>query len=197
MAQNIEIEFKNMLTEKEFHILLQRFNLNDSHFYTQVNHYFDTPDFLLKQHGCNLRIRAKKNGFEMTLKQPHPDGLLETNEELDEETASALLKGGPLKEGMIIEELLRLDIPIAELRYFGSLETKRAEVEYRGGELVLDCSSYLNVQDYEVEYEVNDRLQGEAAFLELLAEARIPVRKAKNKVERFYERKVSLEQEFK
>jgi uncharacterized protein YjbK len=193
MTQNIEIEFKNMLTEGEFNILLKHFSLNESHFFKQVNHYFDTPDFSLKQHGCNLRIREKKDGYEMTLKQPHPDGLLETNENLDEKAAQSLLEGAPLTDGIIKEQLLRMDIKIDHLCFFGSLETKRAAIEYKGGELVLDLSTYLNAQDYEVEYEVTDRLTGEAVFVQLLSEVKIPHRNAKNKVQRFYERKLSLE----
>jgi uncharacterized protein YjbK len=193
MSQNIEIEFKNMLTESEFNILLKHFSLNESHFFKQVNHYFDTPDFSLKQHGSNLRIREKKDSYEMTLKQPHPDGLLESNEKLDKKTAQSLIEGAPLTDGFIKEQLLRLDIQIEHLCYFGSLETKRATVDYHSGELALDLSTYLNMQDYEVEYEVNDRLTGEAIFVQLLSEVKIPLRKAKNKVQRFYERKLSLE----
>lgn len=193
MPQNIEIEFKNMLTESEFNILLKHFSLNESHFFKQVNHYFDTPDFSLKQHGCNLRIREKKDGYEMTLKQPHPDGLLETNEILNEKLAQSILEGGPLTDGIIKEQLQRMEIKIEQLCYFGSLETKRAVVEYQGGELVLDLSTYLNAHDYEVEYEVTDRVTGEAVFVRLLSEVKIPHRKAKNKVQRFYERKLSLE----
>lgn len=194
MTQNIEIEFKNMLTESEFNMLSKHFNLNEAHFFKQVNYYFDTPGFSLKQLGCNLRVRKKKDGYEMTLKQPHPEGLLETNEQLDASAAQSLMEGGPLKDGSIKEQLLRMKIELEQLCYFGSLETKRAEVDYKGGELVLDLSTYLNMQDYEVEYEVTDRLEGEAIFMQLLSGLNIPIRKAKNKVQRFYERKLSVDQ---
>lgn len=192
MTQNIEIEFKNMLTESEFQLLLKHFSMRESDFFQQENHYFDTPDFSLKQSGCALRIREKKSGFELTLKQPHPDGLLETNEKLTREHAQALLNGQALQDGIIKEQLTQLNINTDLLCYFGSLVTKRAEIEYQGGVLVFDLSTYLNVQDYELEYEVNDRAEGQAVFVQLLSELNIPVRKAKNKVKRFYERKQAL-----
>ena len=67
MSQNIEIEFKNMLTEDEFHKFLTHFQITSTDFFKQENHYFDTKDFALKEHGCALRIREKKDRFEMTL----------------------------------------------------------------------------------------------------------------------------------
>lgn len=191
MSQNIEIEFKNMLTESEFHLLLKHFNVSESHFFKQENHYFDTPDFSLKQYGCALRIREKKSGLEMTLKQPHPDGLLETTEKLTNEQVQALLQGTPLHDGIIKDQLLHMNINTAELKFFGSLVTERAEIEYKGGLAVFDSSTYLNVRDYELEYEVTDRTEGEAIFVQLLSELNIPIRKAKNKVKRFYERKLA------
>lgn len=193
MSQNIEIEFKNMVTEREFNQLQKHFHLRDSSFFRQENHYFDTPDFALKQQGCALRIREKKDGYEMTLKQPHPDGLLETNEPLKSEIAHALLRGASLHDGIIKKQLESGKIHTEKLCNFGSLVTERAETKYRNGVLVLDASTYLNVRDYEVEYEVTDRTKGETIFLQLLSELNIPVRKAKNKVKRFYERKIALE----
>ena len=78
------------------------------------------------------------------------------------------------------------------LVYFGSLTTDRTEFPYRNGLLVLDCSSYLNTKDYEVEYEVSNREQGEPIFKSLLTELKIPTRKTNNKTQRFYDQKQSL-----
>ena len=70
MSQNIEIEFKNMLTSEEFLQLKLHFNIDQNKFKKQVNHYFDTPSFSLKSLNSALRIREKGTQFEMTLKQP-------------------------------------------------------------------------------------------------------------------------------
>ncbi|MCQ6274298.1 CYTH domain-containing protein [Bacillus sp. V3B] len=189
MSQNIEIEFKNMLSEDEFNKIVNHFHLTATDFFKQENHYFDTKDFALKQHRCALRIREKKDHFEMTLKEPHQDGLLETNENLDDEYARQLLNGSHIKDGIIKGQISALNINTDDLLYFGSLVTERTEFTYQGGLLVLDCSSYLNIKDYEVEYEVSNRDNGKSIFLHLLAELNIPIRKTENKVKRFYDRK--------
>jgi uncharacterized protein YjbK len=189
MSQNIEIEFKNMLTKEEFNQLKSHFHVNSSDFVKQENHYFDTLDFALKSNSCALRIREKKGRFEMTLKQPHPEGLLETNQILSKEQAHALLHGGQIMEGDVKTQILTMGVNTDAIRYFGSLQTDRVEFPYLEGLLVLGFSSYLNVQDYEVEYEVSNRDIGESTFLNLLSELNIPIRKSKNKVKRFYEEK--------
>src|SRR4051812_19896764 len=106
MSQNIEIEFKNMLSADEFCMIRNFFQLTSADFIKQENYYFDTKDFALKQHGCALRIREKKGRFEMTLKQPHPDGLLEINEILSPEQVHLLLNGGQLMDGIIKTQIL-------------------------------------------------------------------------------------------
>lgn len=189
MSQNIEIEFKNMLTKEEFIQLKSHFQVKSSDFIKQENHYFDTLDFALKEKGCALRIREKKGRFEMTLKQPHPEGLLETNQILGDEQANILLNGGQIMDGIVKTQILTLNVNTDDIQYFGSLITDRVELPYLEGLLVLDFSSYLNVQDYEVEYEVSNRDIGESTFLNLLSKLNIPIRESKNKVRRFYEEK--------
>lgn len=76
---------------------------------------------------------------------------------------------------------------------FGALTTRRVERPYKNGTLVFDFSEYMNVSDYEVEYEATDRTEGEKTFTELLQSFHIPKRKTKNKIERFYEAKYETE----
>ena len=192
MSQSIEIEFKNLLSIEEFNRMISYFQLSDDHFFRQINHYFDTEDFALKNLGCALRIREKKEHFEMTLKQPHPDGLLETTQTLTAKEANALLNGGLFMEGVVEAQIESLGIDVTNLAYFGSLTTDRTELSYQNGLLVLDFSSYLNTKDYEVEYEVSNREQGEPIFISLLTELNIPLRKTSNKTQRFYDQKKSL-----
>ncbi len=49
MTQEIEIEFKNLLTKSEFLKLSEALCMKKHDFKQQVNHYFDTKDFSLKQ----------------------------------------------------------------------------------------------------------------------------------------------------
>lgn len=189
MSQNIEIEFKNILTKEEFLKITSHFKLENSMFKTQVNHYFDTPSFTLKDCGSALRIREKGENFEMTLKQPANLGLLETNQQLTAKEAEEILASGQIPDGEVKDAVSALIKDVELLQYFGSLTTDRAEFSYEGGLLVLDHSYYLNTEDYEIEYEVTDEAEGLKIFSELLAELNIPARTTDNKIKRFYMRK--------
>lgn len=188
MPQNLEIEFKNILTKAEYETLLHAFNITEDQIFSQENHYFDTSDFALKHAGSALRIRKKHNDYEMTLKQPLENGLLETNQKLSfQETKQAFQ--GRLPEGEIKSKIESMAIPFSRIEYFGSLLTNRTELEYKGGLLVLDHSLYLNKEDYELEFECQNFKEGSEVFYELLRLYRIPERKTKNKIQRFYDEK--------
>ncbi|WP_371931908.1 CYTH domain-containing protein [Mesobacillus subterraneus] len=128
MSHNIEIEFKNMLTEEEFHFLEKYFKLEPDQFKKQINHYFDTSSFTLKDHGSALRIREKGCEFEMTLKQPAQQGLLETNQILTTGQAEKALSSGKLPDGEVKDAVVRLIKDTEPLQYFGSLTTVRGRV---------------------------------------------------------------------
>ncbi|MFD2443206.1 CYTH domain-containing protein [Bacillus sp. CGMCC 1.16607] len=189
MSQTIEIEFKNELTLSEYKIIKTHFQLQDSQFFVQDNHYFDTKDFDLKENKSALRIRKKGQAYELTLKQPIANGLLETNQTITEMEANAAINQNIIPQGEVTNFLLEMNIHISDIHFFGTLSTKRAEWKYKNGLLVLDYSTYLNVEDYELEYEVEDFQTGQSYFLELLSTLQIPKRKTENKVMRFYERK--------
>ncbi|TCJ04399.1 CYTH domain-containing protein [Cytobacillus praedii] len=186
MSQNIEIEFKNLLTKQEFEKLVNHFKLKDTDFFTQENHYFDTPDFALKEQGSALRIRKKGEKYELTLKQPYQDALLETNESLEPLAAEKIFETGTIRNETIKGLIKKMNIDPDRIQYFGSLSTKRAEVEYENGLIVIDNSFYLNIEDFELEYEVSNRNDGQKKFSALLEQLEIPVRKTENKIKRFY-----------
>ncbi|KYD24377.1 CYTH domain-containing protein [Geobacillus sp. FSL W8-0032] len=189
MHQEVEREWKNLLTREEFAAIRAAFGLDDDAFRRQENYYFDTPSFALKQQGAALRIRAKDGRLMLTLKQTQTDGtLLETHEPLTPSEASALLNGAAPRGG-IASLLVNLGIDPHRLRCFGSLVTDRAEWPYEGGTLCLDHNRYLHCEDYELEYETDDAVAGEDRFLRLLAALGIPRRPAPNKIARFYAQK--------
>ncbi|WP_353856108.1 CYTH domain-containing protein [Bacillus sp. Bos-x628] len=190
MSQEIEIELKQLLTKEEFEQLKQYFQLKDADFRTQTNYYFDTPQFDIKSHFAALRIREKNGHWVLTLKEPHELGLLETHQEID---PPLQLENFNIPEGEVAERLKGLNIPKDQIVYFGSLETSRAEKMIKEGLIVLDHSRYLTVEDYELEFEVNDINIGQAAFTQLLSQFHIPTRNTKNKVIRFYEEKIKTQ----
>ena len=190
MSETIEIEFKNLLTKIEYENLLKRFNVEEKDIIKQINYYFDTPDFALKNLGSALRIREKNSNFELTLKQPAAVGLLETTQHLSENEFQAAIQHRILPKGIVQERIGQLKIAFNKIVYFGSLITKRAEFPYKEGLLVLDHSSYLKKEDYEIEYEVEDFQSGQLVFHELLKQFDIPIRKTQNKIARFYQQKL-------
>ncbi|MFK3985977.1 MULTISPECIES: CYTH domain-containing protein [Exiguobacterium] len=192
MTQEVEIEFKSMLTKDEYETLLTAYDLTDKVKW-QANDYFDTPTFELKKHGAALRIREKKHGQVLTLKQPHDVGLLETHAPINEAEAENLFKYGIIHDDQMKEALAAFDLS-GPLEHLGRLETKRAEIETPDGLLVLDESHYLEIHDYEIEFEVTDEAKGKIAFEQLLHRHGIPLRPAKNKIVRFMEEKMRRNQ---
>jgi uncharacterized protein YjbK len=190
MSETIEIEFKNLLTKVEYENLLQTFNVKEKDVVMQSNHYFDTPEFDLKNLGSALRIREKRNNLELTLKQPVAVGLLETTQHLSVNEFQAAIQLQIFPKGIVQERLEQLKIAFNKIVYFGSLTTKRAEFPYKVGLLVLDHSFYLKKEDYEIEYEVEDFQRGQLAFKELIEQYHIPLRITPNKIARFYQQKI-------
>jgi len=192
LSQHLEIEFKNLLTNQEYNQLIEFFKVDKINIKKQINHYFDTASFLLKDARSALRIRERGDWYEMTLKQPASIGLLETNQILQKEEAAKLLNHHIIPDGPIKDKLLSIEVPLELLQYFGSLTTNRVEFAYKDGLLVLDHSYYLNAEDFEIEYEVTNPDIGEMVFNELLHTMEIPRRKTENKVQRFYNQKYRI-----
>ncbi|MFC2949913.1 CYTH domain-containing protein [Virgibacillus sediminis] len=186
MAQEIEIEYKNLLTKDEFQRLLARLPFPESGS-TQTNHYFETADFDLKEHGSALRIREKGGKYRLTLKEPHADGLLETHDDLTKEEADGWLEGNIIAKPHVAGQLKEKGIRHEDLKYCGSLATNRREIEYEGVLLVLDHSTYNRREDYELELEAPSKELGTARFEQLLKEHQIKRRNTPNKIQRFFE----------
>ena len=184
MSTNLEIEFKNMLSESEYEQLLNHFSISEEQIWTQKNVYFDTKAFDLKRQKAALRVRIKNNTYELTLKTQAEVGLLETNQMITKTDYTTLKHDHRLINGPVYEALMDLGININDLRVITDLTTKRAEVDYQDGLLVLDKSFYGEVIDFELEYEVKDYNKGLNIFNELLAKHNIPNRPAQNKIKR-------------
>ncbi|WP_110929103.1 CYTH domain-containing protein [Bacillus massiliglaciei] len=189
MDQHIEIECKNLITKEEFIQITDDFNIAPSDFAVQTNYYFDTPSFHLKEQQSALRIREKDGTFELTLKQPADEGLLESNQQINRQEADLFLQHEQFPKGQIESLLLQQGINPEEIICFGSLKTERAEIPFKGGLLVFDRSMYEGKEDFELEYEVSDRQTGEGIFFQLLKTLNIPLRPTENKVRRFYRAK--------
>ncbi|MGE7664211.1 CYTH domain-containing protein [Ureibacillus composti] len=186
MSQEIEIEFKNNLTKKQYEELLTSFHIADEMILRQTNHYFDTPTWHLKNQASGLRIRETKEKIVCTLKEKTSKHThLETTDVLTKEQAGSMLNGNAFLAPTVKEKLIQIKVPIDQLAVFGSLTTDRVEVPYMGGTLVFDHSFYLNRDDYEVEYEANDEKIGAQIFEDFLKKFNIEKQIADKKIARF------------
>lgn len=188
MSEEIEIEFKNLLTETEYLSLLHSSGADQGDFFTQENYYFDTAAEILKKLNSGLRIRILPNAAELTLKTPFGLHLLETTDNLTLADATQHIANQTIKaDGAVGKKLLELGVNVADLFCFGSLKTERYEKKIAEGLIILDKSSYLGKIDYELEYEAPDHESGLLFFNQFLTQHYLPRRIGKNKIARMKE----------
>lgn len=188
MTQEIEIEYKNLLTKEEFNHILKGLPFPENGI-TQTNHYFETEDFFLKQNGCALRIREKQGKYQLTLKEPHPQGLLETHDALTKQEALDWIAGNINEKENTAKQLANKGISTADLIYYGSLTTERRELHHDDVLVVLDYSTYNGKSDYELEVEAPSEAIGIRAFHSLLETYQVEKKHTPNKIKRFFSSK--------
>ena len=165
MSQELEIEFKNKLSAKEYYDLLEHFEASEDDYFTQENHYFDTDLWELKGLHAGLRIRVLHDAAELTLKTPLKDHLLETTDSLSlTESKKLLLENKIISTGQVAKKLRELAIEPNDVHLIGSLITKRFEKKTAKGLFVLDKSFYGKQIDFELEFEVQEAKQGKIDF---------------------------------
>lgn len=188
MNQEIEIEFKNLLEESEYLTLLNNLFDSSSQEYFQKNVYFDTKEYVLKEHLCALRIRLKDSYAEMTLKTPFNGHHKELNMTMDKEDAEEFIQNGVFTVPEEINNILNDEnIPsIHTVNRIADLKTKRIEKSTDEGLIVLDKSWYSDTIDYELEVESHSIETGEKLFQSILSSFSIPERKTENKIARAF-----------
>ncbi|EOH99361.1 hypothetical protein UAW_00511 [Enterococcus haemoperoxidus ATCC BAA-382] len=185
MSENLEIEFKTLLSIEEFSHTVDYFQLKEEQFFTQSNYYFDSADFQLKEKHIGLRVRILSNNAEITLKIPEKVGLLEISDALSIEEARQIVESTTLPgSGNVYNKLTILGIDKNDLRLIGNLTTKRAEIKLPQGLLALDESWYNEQHDFELELEVDDVVNGKKDFLALLNTLNIKESPSPNKIQR-------------
>lgn len=185
MSQEIEIEYKTLLTRQEYDRLQQALNFPHTAV-KQVNYYFETAQFTLKEQHSALRIREKNGHYVLTLKEPHEKGILETHDHLTKVEFEHWMNGQPVPKEHVTKQLMLLDVPLAELLYFGALATERRTFTDNGISYVLDKSSYNGVIDYELEIEAPSAEAGEKAFQQIIEQYPVTKQQSITKIERFF-----------
>ena len=109
--REIEIEFKNLLTEDEYNNLYTSLKLEDKPQIINKNFYYDDANENLKKANSALRIRYTNNKDEMTLKIKGSKQNVEINIPLDESFPKepTVL---PIVPNEIIAELENIDVQI-------------------------------------------------------------------------------------
>ena len=185
--REIEIEFKNLLTENQYDALYEKYDLSNSEEIINKNFYYDDADESLKKIGAALRIRYTNKKTEMTLKIKGETQNVEINVPLDEKYPKepTVL---PILPNEIISELERMNVKIKTPMLIQKIETLRHEVTLEEGLLVLDKTTFINdIVDYELEFETKDYESGLATFEKLLEENNIDKSPAKPKIARAVE----------
>ncbi|SEK28779.1 Uncharacterized protein YjbK [Carnobacterium iners] len=183
MSEELEIEFKNKLSTKEYHRLLEYFKVQENDFFTQENHYFDSNLWELKEMQAGLRIRVLKDSAELTLKTPFNHYLLETTDCLSLTEAKQLLLENKIDStGQVGKKLRELAIEPMTVHLIGSLITKRFEVKIPTGLIVLDQSFYGEQIDFELEFEVQEDQAGKINFNKFLKKHNLKRVPSENKI---------------
>lgn len=163
MEQELEIEYKNLLTKEEYYKILENEYLqsNEEESFQkikQTNHYFDTKEGTLKEQGAALRIRTNQTSNELTFKVPSDDFLMESNMNLDNIQTQHILSEGYLKLSHLTSQPIELNLKNINLDslfiQFNTFSTLRYEKRVKQNLLVLDQSFFQNkTTDYELEVE--------------------------------------------
>ena len=166
MSNAIEIEAKALLNPEDYRKLIKQFPSSPR--YIQTNYYIDSDSLTLAASGIALRIREKAGAFELTLKTPLSQGLLEKSVPITMNEFCALRDFNEFPKCDLLRFLTMLDFDVADLKILTSLSTERMDVEYEGGLLSIDRNSYSGKVDYEVEFEFNNLAGAEKILGELL-----------------------------
>ena len=177
------------MKEKNYYKLLKDFKLKEIDAIIQHNHYFETPMFSLKEKKSGLRIREIENTFTLTLKQPLKVGKLETHQSLSDVEWKLAKEKGKLPDGDVMNQLIQLEVPVNQLTYQGTLTTSRIEIDYDGGVLCFDKSSYFDQVDYELEFEGKSEEHAQATLSKILSKYELTQLPTDNKVRRFFNSK--------
>ena len=186
MSNTIEIEAKALVSKEDYLKLVKAYH-NHKHF-IQTNFYIDDDDWYLKKEGLALRIREKYGSYEMTLKTPLSQGLLEKNQPLSEKEFEDFTNKGIFPTNDLKRFLTMLDVDTTKLKVKTSLTTERIDVPYFEGKLSIDKNTYSGKEDYEIELEYNNEDDAEKLLKELFDKYNIPFSlNKKTKVGRAFE----------
>ena len=192
MQKGSDVEFKSLLTEKEYNKLLEHFEANSKSDY-QTNHYFDTKRFSLKALNASLRVRQRED-FELTYKRKKGYNTDLKTVKITKEDFKELRDTGVVTHEEVALDVNNL-IKEQKLVNFLSLSTLRHYVPYGSGILNIDKSEYVGITDYEIEFTGKSYHQGKADFIKIISDFGIQYKKSEKKIKRAFNALKNLDDE--
>lgn len=182
MEPSLVVEFKTLLTYEEYKRLMAKYK--DCPIDLQTNHYLDTGRFTLKALDASLRVRERES-LTLTYKRKKGYNFQDLRENFTSEAFKNLVETGVLPESQIANEVSSL-IGSQKLYNFMSISTERTYFKYGNGMIFIDKSTYLDITDYELEYEASNYERGKKEFILLLNDLKIKYKKSEKKIKRAY-----------
>lgn len=183
MQKGSDVEFKSLLTEKEYNKLIEHFEKQARSDY-QTNHYFDTKRFSLKALNTSLRVRQRED-YELTFKRKKGYNTELKSVKITEEEFKDLRESGVVVQEEVATDVTNL-IKEQKLVNFLSLSTLRHYVPYGSGVLNIDKSEYVGITDYEIEFSGKSYHQGKADFIKIISDFGIQYKKSEKKIKRAF-----------
>lgn len=156
MSINIECEERVMLNEEQYNCVVSDLFINNPYhnFLKIKNVYFDTNNRDLLTNHIVLRVRTTNNmNVELTMKIKGDEGDTEVTDMLNRFQHDAIINKHILPTGQVVNKLHELQISTASLSPVAEMNTKRLEIKKDDYLIVVDCNTYSDIMDFDLEIE--------------------------------------------
>lgn len=143
MEQKLEIEFKSKIDHQSHLLIRDYFPFKMP--VLQENLYYDTQNRDFYKKGIMCRVRKIEDTYLLTVKEPHPEGIMEY--EIN-------LVGGLFEDPRAQEVLDVFNVQVDNLNEIAFSNTVRYEYADVYGTWCLDVTQFEHHKDYEIEYEL-------------------------------------------
>ena len=146
MEKSIECEAKCLITKNEYQSILQACSVSKT--IHQTNYYLDYDNQLKNNHQA-LRIRAKNDNYELTLKTKTSNGNIEQTINIDASCVANIINNHYLPTQLASE----FNINISAIDSIKTIKTTRSCIKYHNLIVELDHTDFNGTIDYEIEIE--------------------------------------------
>jgi len=199
--KKVENEFKFLINKNGYlSLLAQRIYPFKDKPKEQINHYFDTEQFDLFASNVTLKIReynhreyariflktTRGNELEQRAYKSRNEEVITISHESLQQYLSAQKV---LPNDLLFTQLYSYDelVQHKTVYFWGDVKTHRHEIAVNEMKICLDCNTYCNQTDYEIEFEANQILGYQAEIFQFLTKNNIEYNPAQSKRTRFFQ----------